>query len=385
MGAAQRIAFYDRIIFADSSGRRALLQSSPLPAPFHLASSLALYPFLSCLERCSVAAAMLAIMSARKAQHLCEGRGETMLQWLQKQKQTPAAIDKFWSPVLVSALNESLDRMEAAYGLDVFWKAFLANRAGYVLGVPQAPLSELYSGCGVALESKGGEIRLRSPVRGLRLSDGKVAAAVMNTETELTADIYVLAVPHRPAMDLLPDCLLRDPVLAGARHLQVSPITGVHFWFDRDVMSEPFLAAVGTTIQWIFNKTRLYHGCGGRYLQIVISASYSLMRLSRQQIIRICQTELRDLIPATREAALVNATVVKEAAATFSPQPGSDKLRPLQRTPLPNLYLAGDWTQTGWPATMEGAVRSGYLAAEAILADSGICRKLVRPDLPVEF
>jgi uncharacterized protein with NAD-binding domain and iron-sulfur cluster len=203
----------------------------------------------------------------------------------------------------------------------------------------------------------------------------------MDAGEEETADLYVLAVPHQAALDLLPSQVVeQEPLFENVRRLRVSPITGVHFWFDREVMAEPFLTALDTTTQWIFNKSRLY-GRPGAYLQLVISASYDLMPRTRQEIVGLCRTELRDLLPATREAELVKATVVKEAAATFSPEPGSDRWRPPQQTPLPNLYLAGDWTRTGWPATMEGAVRSGYLAAEAILAAAGAPRKLVRPDL----
>ena len=150
------------------------------------------------------------------------------------------------------------------------------------------------------------------------------------------------------------------------------------------------------TTQWIFNKSRLHTVCaehagrnsepsdGGQYLQLVISASYDLVPRSRQEIIELCRRELQDLLPATREAQLLKATVIKETAATFSPEPGCDRWRPAQQSPIANLFLAGDWTATGWPATMEGAVRSGYLAAEAILAVAGQPQKLLQPDLPVE-
>jgi uncharacterized protein with NAD-binding domain and iron-sulfur cluster len=206
----------------------------------------------------------------------------------------------------------------------------------------------------------------------------------MDDGSEETADVYVLAFAHQAALAMLPSQVIdQEPVFANARRLRVSPITGVHFWFDRGVMSEPFLTSVDTTVQWIFNKSSLYGQPGG-YLQLVISASYDLMPCSRQEIIDLCRRELGDLLPATREASLVKATVVKEAAATFSPEPGSDRWRPPQRTPLPNLYLAGDWTQTGWPATMEGAVRSGYLAAEGILEAFGVPRRLLCPDLPTQ-
>jgi uncharacterized protein with NAD-binding domain and iron-sulfur cluster len=119
-------------------------------------------------------------------------------------------------------------------------------------------------------------------------------------------------------------------------------------------------------------------------LQLVISASYDLLIRSRQEIVDLCLRELREVLPETRAANLLKATVIKEPAATFSPEPGADRWRPAQRTKVPNLFLAGDWTATGWPATMEGAVRSGYMAAEEILAAAGVSRRLVKPDLPVE-
>jgi uncharacterized protein with NAD-binding domain and iron-sulfur cluster len=152
-------------------------------------------------------------------------------------------------------------------------------------------------------------------------------------------------------------------------------------------MTEPFLTLLDSTTQWVFNKSQLY-GEGakndGQYLQLVISASYNLAARSRQEIIDLCLAELREVLPAIREAKLVKGTVVKEMCATFSPAPGSDQWRPAQKSPLDGLYLAGDWTATGWPSTMEGAVRSGYLAAEAILADVGAPRKFLQPDLRPE-
>jgi len=170
--------------------------------------------------------------------------------------------------------------------------------------------------------------------------------------------------------------------------LRSSPITGVHLWLDRVVTDEPYLALLDRTTQWIFNKTKLYSsnsaGVSGQYLQLVISASYDLVEKSRQEIVDICWREVQEALPAARDAQLVKSTVVKEVAATFSPAPGCDRLRPGPRSPFPNLYFAGDWTATGWPATMEGAVRSGYLAAEAILASDGHPQSILRDDLPAE-
>jgi len=202
-----------------------------------------------------------------------------------------------------------------------------------------------------------------------------------------TADYYVAAVPQDILPELLPAHVMeREPVFLNLRNLRTSPITGVHLWFDRIVMDEPFLTLLDSTTQWVFNKTQLYGGAApdGQYLQLVISASYRLVPRSRQEIIELCLHELREVLPGIREAKLVKGTVVKETSATFSPAPGSDRWRPVQKSPLKELFLAGDWTFTGWPSTMEGAVRSGYLAAEAILSDLGAPQKFLQLDLPAE-
>jgi uncharacterized protein with NAD-binding domain and iron-sulfur cluster len=320
-----------------------------------------------------------------------------------------------------------LRRTDARFGIDVFWKAFLSNRTGYRMGVPAVPLAELYDGCRVAIERKGGEVTLRSPVRGVRVENGAIAAIQFDNDREESADAYVFAVPHTALDNLLPpEIRATNPSLASLEKIKVSPITGVHFWFDRPVTDEPFVTLLDTTVQWVFNKTALYTVDGraqsdvipseardllsnplepkpdssgqprlqndklldprtasssGQYLQLVISASYDLLKKSREEIIDICLKEIQQALPAAREAQLVKATVIKEASATFSPEPGVDRFRPSQTTNTPGLFLAGDWTATGWPATMEGAVRSGYLAAEAVLRSSGSHAKFLQPDL----
>jgi squalene-associated FAD-dependent desaturase len=386
VGAAGKIATYDRLVFVGRDGSRAVMQASALPPPLHLAPSLAFYPSLSWAERNAIGSAMLAIARRGGQNSGGDAAGKTMLDWLREHGQSEGAIRRFWGVVLVSALNDELDRIDARYGLDVFWKAFQSNRAGYKLGIPRVPLSDLYDGCRAAIERQGGEVALRSPVRRVRIANGQVAAVEMDGGYEETADLYVLAVPQNAIAGVLPPELVeREPLFANLRNLRVSPITGVHLWFDRDVMSDPFLILLDRTTQWIFNKSRLYNGPGdGSYLQLVISASYDLLPRPRQEIINVCLTEIREVLPEASNAKLVKSTVIKEAAATFSPEPGSDRWRPPQRTPLPNLYLAGDWTATGWPATMEGAVRSGYRAAESILADAGAPKRQLQPDLPAE-
>ena len=389
VGAADKIQFFDRLLFAAPDGRRGSMEASPLPAPLHMAPSFALFPLLDWADKKAPSPAAL-LKIARSGGHPAGlmADGVTMLAWLQAQQQTDRAIRRFWEVILVSALDEELDRIDARYGIDVFWKAFLSTRNGYRVGIPCVPLGELYDGCKEAITSRGGEVVLRAGVRGFCVADGRVHGVAREDGSVETADYYLSAVPQDVLPELLPaEVVEREPVFSGLANLRTSPITGVHLWFDRTVMTEPFLTLLDSTTQWVFNKSQLYgEGANhdGQYLQLVISASYNLTSRSRQEIIDLCLAELRNVLPATREAALVKGTVVKEMNATFSPAPGSDQWRPAQKSPLAGLYLAGDWTATGWPSTMEGAVRSGYLAAEAILDDAGAPRKLLQPDLRPE-
>jgi squalene-associated FAD-dependent desaturase len=390
VGSGDKIKFFDRLILLDPQGRRGEMHAGILPAPFHMTGSFLTFSPLSLADKIGIARAFYSILhSGGHPPDLDEPGGISMLEWLRRRKQTPAAISRFWRVVLVSALSEELERIDARYGIDVFWKAVLSNKTGYRMGVPAVALGELYDGCRAAIEQKGGEVNFRSPVRGLRIENHKLAAVLFDDGREESADAYVLALPHRVLADLLPESIKQnDAALSHLDKIVDAPITGVHLWFDRTVMTEPFLTLLDTTTQWIFNKSALYAGANsvsaaskGQYLQLVISASYDLLQKPRQEIIDLCLEEVRHALPAAREAKLVKATVIKEPAATFSPQPGVDRWRPIQETSIGGLFLAGDWTATGWPATMEGAVRSGYLAAEAVLRSAGEPRQFLRPDL----
>jgi zeta-carotene desaturase len=442
VGSADKIKFFDRLFFLDPHGRTGVMQAGFLPAPAHMTGSFLSFAPLSLQDKLSIARALASIFfpGGKPKDAYAAAQPISMLDWLKRHKQTPAAIERFWRVVLVSALDEELDRTDARFGIDVFWKAFLANRTGYRMGVPCVPLAELYDGCRTSIEKKGGEVILRSPVRSLRFENGALKAAIFDGGREETADSFVLALPHDRVIDLLPSGIRNaNPSLAHLEKFKVAPITGVHFWFDRQVTSEPFITMLDTQTQWIFNKTALLGasesvssltasvspsvvGAGlappsrssgdapspvrarhvypgplgavptdptkaaensGQYLQLVISASYDLLKKSREEIIDLCLKEVRQALPAAREAQLLKATVIKEAAATFSPEPGVDPWRPGQETKTLGLFLAGDWTATGWPATMEGAVRSGYLAAEAVLRSASSPQKFLQPDLPV--
>ncbi len=405
VGAAEKIRYYDRVVFIDRLGRRSTLKRSFLPAPFHLSLSFLRFPFLTWEDKRAIGRAMMRIARSggrfSAGARAADGAGTTMLEWLRSHGQTPAAIERVWRMVLVSALDEELDRAEDRYGLDVFWKAFLRNRRGFEVGIPTVPLANLYDGCREAIERRGGEVRTRAAVRSVRMENGRIRAAVLDDGSEHVADFFIAAVPHDALPALLPAGLAeKNAAIAGLSNIRTSPITGVHLWLDREVTDEPFLAVLDRTTQWIFNKTRLYgatagelreaqkaSGEAGQYLQLVISAAYDLVERSRQEIIDLCWGELTEVFPAARDASLLKATVVKEINATFSPAPGCDRWRPepaAAASDISNLLLAGDWTNTGWPATMEGAVRSGYRAAEVLLSREGRPQRILLDDLPAQ-
>ncbi len=365
LGVTDRIKFYKQFYFIEPGGRTSTLGAGRLPAPLHFTESSWKLHFLALRDKLAIARALLAI----RREHGRRGDLDriTMLDWLREKRQTEPAIGRFWNQVLVSAINEDLDRMAAMHGFHVFWLGFLARANSYEMGVPAVPLGELY---GSDAWKRVGNVRLhlRAPVDRVMVENDSIRAVVVEGE-ERTADYYISGLPFERMPALFPQL---DLALDRFEH---SPITGIHLWFDRSVTQLPHATLLDRTVQWMFNKS------GGRYLQIVVSASRSLVDMSRNDVVALAVRELGEFLPRVREAKLEKAHVVKEVRATFSPRPGMEALRPASETKIPNLFLAGDWTHCGWPATMEGAVRSGYLAAEAVARATGAPRKFLLPDI----
>jgi squalene-associated FAD-dependent desaturase len=358
LGVEHDIVFHREIFFIEPGGRTSTLRAGILPAPNHFAESFVRLTFLSFTEKLAVARAIRAIDRERDRADLDR---ITMLQWLQEKRQPARAIERFWRQVLVSAINEELDRMAASHGFQVFRLGFLAQKNSYEVGIPAVPLGALYAR--EAWQRMGqAELHMRSPIEKIVIENGSVQHVLVAGE-KIRADHYICALPFERLSAIVPDLPLD---LAGFDH---SPITGIHLWFDRKVTGLPQATLLDRTIQWMFNKSE------GRYIQLVVSASRSLETMPRAEVIALALRELAEFFPAVLEAKLEKAHVVKEIRATFSAAPGLESRRPVSRTAIPNLFLAGDWTRSGWPATMEGAVRSGYLAAEAITGE-----KFVLPD-----
>ncbi len=370
------------IIFLSRDGTRSEWKAGWLPAPLHLATSFLRASYLSALEKLRVAYGLACLRFAHESDR------EPFSDWLLRHGQTAATIDRYWGSVLVSALNERLEQMDLGHARMVFLDGFLRHRRGYELEVPTVPLGELY---GTRLEhwlaEHGVEVRLTSGVRSIDVDDEqRLRGVTLRSGETLAADFLVLTVPFDRVATLLgPDLLQRIPALDTIEKFQASPITGIHLWFDREVCPHEHAVTLDRTVQWVFNHTAIQgrrpQEGEGQYLQLVVSAAYDLLPLSREAILQHALDDLADLWPVTREANLLRWRVVTEHGATFSVRPGIEAIRPPQRTPLDSLFLAGDWTATGWPATMEGAVRSGYRAAEEILADLGRPDRLIQPDL----
>jgi squalene-associated FAD-dependent desaturase len=283
--------------------------------------------------------------------------------------------------VLVSALNESVDRIGLRYARKVFRDGFLGHRRGFEVQVPTVPLARLYGEeLTTWLTRQGVEVRLNEAVRSLVVAEGRVQFVRLRGDGVETADIYVSALPFDRLLDVLPaEVVEGEPYFRDLRHLDVSPITSVHLWFDRPVTDLPHVVLIDCLGQWGFNRGEVRPG--EFYWQVVVSAARPLRGMGGEEVQRRMMEELRQLFPNAAGAKLLKGRVVTEHAATFSAVPGVDRWRPGPESPLGNLFVAGDWTATGWPATMEGAVRSGYLAAEAVLRGTGASASFVQPDL----
>jgi len=388
LGVADRIRWYDRLTFLEPGGRASVVEPSLLPAPFHMAPSFLHARCLTLKDKLSIAAAM-----ATLAGRAPEDRGDSFLTWLRRHGQSQGALERFWKTILVSALNEDLDRISCSSAGQVIRESFLKSARAGRMGVPTVPLTELYSAAGDYIQARGGQVHLRARAESFRPDSSAVGLSVEGMEESF--DAVLLAVPFEVLSRMLPEVPEAQSLREQVAHFETSPITGIHLWLDRQITDLDHAILLDRTIQWMFHKSRLLavrrepslvdsaSGLGGSYLELVVSSSKALVPKSKSDIIGLALEELREFFPAARGAKLLKSTVVKEVSATYSPQPGVDAYRPTSLAVWPRVFLAGDWTATGWPATMEGAVRSGYLAAEAIVRSSGVNgRRFLVDDLP---
>ena len=384
LGVSDAIRWFERLIFLEPGGRQSVLEPSFLPAPLHSMPAFLRASAFSLSDKLAIGRGISAFVAG-----IPGDSEENFAHWLARHGQTTGAIERFWKPVLVSALNEDPDRMSVHYAGQVIRKSLLLSPGAGQMGVPSIPLSELYGRAIEYIESRGGQVEFNAAPDSFSWSEATQQWTVVARGETLSCDALVLALAYEGLSKLLPALPQNaeaQQLGENLQHFGHSPITGIHLWFDREITDLEHAILLDTTIQWMFNKSRLQpekrRDEPGSYLELVVSASKSLVEMQRQEIIDLALRELAQFFPAVREAKLLKATVVKEVRATYSIRPQLDLLRPSALSPWPRAFLAGDWTATGWPATMEGAVRSGYLAAEALTSGLGADARFLQPDLP---
>jgi squalene-associated FAD-dependent desaturase len=371
--ASEMVRWYDELIFLETNGGVSRIQPGGMPAPLHASLSFLQAPMLSVIDKVCIARGLLEFLHGYP-----QDDSESAETWLKRTGQTERAIKHFWEPVLVGSLNDSFAHCSTKYAGQVFHEAFLKSAEGGRLGIPRVPLGEMYGAVGDAVKTRGCEIVLRASVETIaQESNGWL---VHTGEAEYRAKSVVLAVPFEQMQKLLPQLpadTARTKLGEELEKFVHAPITTVHLWWDRAITDLDHAVLLDTGIQWIFNKSRIRKKENGHYVELVISASAQELQEGREEIVESALRELAMFFPLVKDAKLLKSGVLKEARATFSVVPGLDQYRPEARTAWQGLYLAGDWTRTGWPSTMEGAVRSGYLAAEVVAGD-----KFLQPDLP---
>ena len=370
-----------RLRVLDRRGKEGLLAASPLPAPFHLLPSLLSYPHLSAREKARV---VLALGRARFT-HRHQPRLEhiTFYQWLKEQGQSEQAVQNLWNLLVMPTLNDDVRVISAAMGLMIVQEGMLESRHNADLGYALAGLLPAIGGpAREYLPARGCRLLLESPVRGLRFASGQVAGVNLASGEVVSGDAYVSALPFDILLRVLPsEVVEREALFQQLQSLETSPIVNIHLWYDRAVMEGDFCAFVDSPVQWVFNQSAIgasragkgdsegvhpgLAGAGQR-LCVSVSAAWEYIDRPREELAETFISEMARVFPRAGPARVLRALVVKQRHATFRCRPGANDLRPGSVTPVANLFLAGEWTRTGWPSTMESAARSGYNAAAAV-------------------
>ena len=374
LGMTAAVSLQDRFdVTVLSPGGRARLRRTRLPGPLHMGLALARYSFLTPGERLRVTRAALAMMRLDPARPGLDN--ERLGDWLAARGQGERARRVLWDLFTVSALNVAGDDASMALAATVVKTALLGAKNAADIGVPAIPLGDLHGKAGAELLQRlGAEVRIGAKVAEVAATSGgglrvRLAERGGSAAPEIHADGVVLAVPPDVAARLVPADAVRAGLGPGPdrwRELGASPIVNVHVIYDRRVTSLPFAAAVDSPVQWVFDRTRSSGLQAGQYLAVSLSAADDLVDIPAARLRERFVPALEDLFPAARDARITDFFVTRERRATFRQVPGCAALRPGAATALPGLVIAGAWTDTGWPDTMEGAVRSGLNAAREL-------------------
>lgn len=387
IGVADRIYWTNEMTMIEPGGRRSKLGPSKFvglgfPPPMHGMPKLLAAHAFTLADKIALARAFMALMRPVPAYSR-----ESLADWLKRHGQTPGALERFWRLVIASALNADLDCIALPYAAKVIRELFMNSAYAGSMGMSTVPLSELYAPVAPFIEQGGGAVHLNSAVERVEWDEEVSEWAVATRTGEVVSDFLVLALPFEATAGLvakMPAAEGVDELLGKIEKHEHWPICSVHLWFDREITDLDHAILLDREIHWLYNQSRLQHREGEHYIELVVSATRSFAALAREVAITQSVEQLKEFFPAAAQAKLVKATLVKEVRATFGVPPGIDALRPSAVSPWPNCFLAGDWTATGWPSTMESAARSGHLAAEALCLTVGERRAFLVADLKPE-
>jgi hydroxysqualene dehydroxylase len=371
IGTSHTVAFDPqlRVRFLDADNKLTELRCPAFPAPWHLLFGVGLSNSFTFGEKMDVVRMGRALRNAKGAEGKA-GAPEhlTVEQWLSGLGQRESLRRNFWDLLCIAAMNEDPQITSALLFRRVLRLALFSSPLDSRLGIPRTGLSDCYTEAAArAITGRGGSVEVRRDVRALLVSNGECHGVKLADGTTIEAQTVLSAVPWHVLPKLFPDYTVStQPFFSRILNLHPAPIISLYLWFDRPVTDLEFVGLRGTTIQWLFNKGKIL-GSGENYVSLVLSGAHDHVARSKEDLLDTALRELRSLLPGMRDARLTHSLVIKERFATFSPCVGVDALRPPAVTPVRGLYLAGDWTDTSLPATIEGAVQSGYTAAEAIL------------------
>jgi len=369
IGCRDKLRFQDslRVDFLDREIGLIKFECPPLPAPMHVMAGLFKMKGLTLADKLRAVNVGREIRGRRKISTNAGQTNRTVAHWLDSLGQSNRIKQRFWYPLALATLNESPETASAKMVITVLREAFGRDRASASIGIARVGLSDLYTeGACAYIRSRGGHVRTGAWVRRLVIERGRAVAAELGNGQKIEADYFISAVPQFSLLDMLQD-ELRDREFAQVALLGSSPIVSINLWFDRRVIDREFVGLLGTRIQWLFNKDLIIStGKQSNQIALIISAARNFVDWAKPALVEMALADLRELVPESRSARLLHSVIVKERNATLAHTVDSDRLRPGARTSIQNFVLAGDWTDTGLPATIESAVVSGETAARII-------------------
>lgn len=369
IGCLDGLKFQDRprVDFLDREHGFTSFECSSLPAPMHAVAGLFKMKGITLGDKLRTLKVGRAIQKNGDPAPLAM----TVSEWLGQLSQSDRIKQRFWYPMAIATLNESPHTASARMMKAVLKEAFGGGMRSASIGVARVGLSQLYTeGASEFIRSRGGEVRANAQVHRLVVENESAAAVELAGGERIEADYFISAVPPAALLQMLPWELRREN-FSKLESLESSPIVSINLWFDRPVIDHEFVGLIGTRSQWVFNRDLILSPARrSNQIAVIISAARDFIDWTKEALVDTALTELNELLPASRPARLLHSRIVKEREATLAHTVESDSLRPGPRTVVRNLILAGDWTATGLPATIESAVMSGNTAADLIVLDS---------------